>query len=183
VKKWEILTSEIVSRHRIFSVRSQRSRSPDSGKEGQFFVIDAGNWVNVIALTEKDEVVLVEQYRHGNDEISLEIPGGCIDPADPSPLVAAQRELQEETGYSGQDWIELGWNAPNPALLSNRCYTYLARDVRLTGNQKLDGMEEINVLKVALADIPKLIADKTITHSLVITGFYYLDLWKRAHGG
>lgn len=179
MRKWKRLSTKPLGNFRVFSVRQQRNQSPESGKEGDFFVIDAGNWVNVIPLTADEEVILVEQYRHGTDEVTLEIPGGCIDPEDPSPLVAGQRELAEETGYTSEEWIELGCNTPNPALFSNRCYTFLARNARLTRPQKLDGNEEINVRKVPLSEIGPLIAQGKITHSLVITGFYYFDLWRK----
>jgi ADP-ribose pyrophosphatase len=179
LKKWDKLGSEPQGNFRVFSVRKQRNRSADSGKEGEFFVLDAANWVNVVALTPENEVVLVEQYRHGTDSLTLEIPGGCLDPGDLSPQAAARRELEEETGYSTDDWVELGCNDPNPAILSNRCYTYLARNVRLAKAQALDSMEEIAVHKVPLTEIPRLIRERKISHSLVIAGFYYFDLWKR----
>lgn len=182
MKKWERLGSEPMGDFRVFSVRKVKNRSPETRKEGEFFAIDSSHWVNVIPLTPANEVVLVEQYRHGNDTVTLEIPGGCVDPGDSSPLVAARRELEEETGYSGEDWIQLGWNDPNPALFSNRCYTYLARNVRLTKAQALDGMEEISVHTVPLGEIPQLIAEEKITHSLVITGFYFFDLWRKSRG-
>ncbi len=183
MKPWKTLQTTPMGDYRVFSVSKVRNRSPESGKEGDFFVIGAGNWVNVIALTPDDEVVLVEQYRHGSQTLTLEIPGGCIDAEDASPVVAAQRELLEETGYEGKDWVELGWNDPNPALFSNRCYTYLVRNVKFTKLQALDSMEEITVHKVPLKDIDRLIAERKITHSLVITGFYFLDLWKKARPG
>jgi ADP-ribose pyrophosphatase len=182
VKKWDILATEKVGDFRVFSVRKQKNRSPDTGKEGDFFVLDAVDWVNVIALTDKDEVVLITQYRHGSDTLTLEIPGGCVDSSDGSPLVAAKRELEEETGYSGGEWEELGWTDPNPALFSNRCYAYLARGVTLTKAQALDGNEEIEVQTVPLGSIPQLIQERRVTHSLVISGFYFLDLWKKARG-
>jgi ADP-ribose pyrophosphatase len=182
MKKWETIGSEAKGNFRVFSVRKVKNRSPASGKEGEFYVIDAGNWVNVIALTPDNQVVLVEQYRHGSDTVTLEIPGGCIDAEDGSPLIAAQRELLEETGYSGDEWTELGWNDPNPALFSNRCYTYLVRNAKPVKAQALDGMEEIKVSTVPLDSIPRLITEKKITHALIITGFYYLELWRKKGG-
>lgn len=182
MKKWKTESSEKAGDYLIFSIHKRRNRSPASGKEGEFFVIEAPNWVNVIALTPEESVVLIDQFRHGSEQVELEIPGGCIDSGE-SPLAAARRELEEETGYTSSEWVELGWNSPNPAILSNRCYTFLARNVRLSSPQALDGLEEIEVRTVPLANVPKLIASHEIRHSLVITAFYFLDLWKSGKGG
>lgn len=178
MKKWETFRTEPMGDFRVFSVRKQWNRSPESGKEGDFFVIDASDWINVMAITADNQVVLVEQYRHGSDRVSLELPGGCID-AGETPLAAARRELEEETGFTSEDWVELGWNDPNPALFSNRCFSFLARNAKLSRPQALDSMEEITVHTVPLADIPKLVAEQKITHSLILTTFYYYDLWKK----
>ena len=175
LNKWEVLKSVEIERYRIFSLKEVENRSPDSGKQGNFYVLDFPDWINVIPLTTNNEVVMVEQYRHGLDDITLEIPGGCVDPEDPSPLFAAQRELTEETGYSSDDWVEIGVNSPNPAINSNHCYSYLCRNTKLTQAQQLDGMEEIAVHLVPLDEIPELIQQKKIVHSLVITAFYFLD--------
>ncbi len=92
--------------------------------------------MNVIALTDREDVVLIRQYRHGIGEVTLEIPGGLMD-AD-EPLAAAKRELLEETGYRAEEWIDLGYVHPNPAIQNNRCYTFLALGAKLAGAQSLD---------------------------------------------
>jgi 8-oxo-dGTP pyrophosphatase MutT (NUDIX family) len=86
---------------RIFSVRTDRTISPRTGAEHEVYVIETANWVNVIAVTTDERLVMIEQYRHGSATVELEIPGGVMDPRDVSPEAAGVRELREETGYSG----------------------------------------------------------------------------------
>ena len=100
IKKWKIIKSEPLSSNRVFSTRKDTSVSPITGEEHEFFVIEAPDWVNVVAVTDRDEVLLIRQYRHGIESETIEIPGGCIDRAE-TPLEAAKRELLEETGYAG----------------------------------------------------------------------------------
>jgi 8-oxo-dGTP pyrophosphatase MutT (NUDIX family) len=140
-----------------------------------FFIFEPTDWVNIIALTPAGEVVLVTQHRYGSERVTWEIPGGMIDPGE-SPLLAAQRELIEETGYSAQNWELLGCNEPNPAIQSNKCYTFLAQTVRLQHLPDLDPHEDLQVQLVPLQQIPQLIANQTITHALVIAAFYFLML-------
>jgi 8-oxo-dGTP pyrophosphatase MutT (NUDIX family) len=143
-----------------------------------FYTIACDPWVNVIAITEENQVVLVEQYRHGIEGLTLEIPGGCVDVTDSDPCAAAVRELREETGYIADRWSFLGKNHPNPALQNNLCYTYLAEGVRLIESPQFDGSgtEKINTHLVNLSDIGSLIRDGNISHALVITAFHFLTL-------
>ena len=119
-------------------------------------------------------MVLVEQYRHGTDEMTIEIPGGAVDPGE-SPATAAARELEEETGYRASELIEIGRVDPNPAFLSNRCWTYLALGCRSDGTVNLDPSEEIEVSLAPIEDFARLIDDGTITHSLVIAAHDHLQ--------
>lgn len=172
-KPWDIVSSERRDRLRIFGLRIDRAVSPRTGAAHDFYVLEADSWVNVIPITPQREVVLICQYRHGTREVTLEIPGGIVESTD-SPQEAARRELSEETGYEAREFVGLGFVHPNPAFLDNRCYTFLAQDARPTSLQTLDEKEDIQVLLKPLAEIPKLIREGTITHSLVVAAFYRL---------
>jgi 8-oxo-dGTP pyrophosphatase MutT (NUDIX family) len=149
-------------------------------------VVDTPHWVNVVALTSEDQVVLVRQFRHGRESVTLEIPGGMVDVGE-SPLLAGQRELREETGYCSQHWIELGVVEPNPAFQTNLCWTYLALDVQRDSEIALDPGEVIEIELVSLSQIPQLISVGEIRHSLVVCGFFHLlqlaGGWRRPNLG
>ena len=170
-KSWPVVSSRIERVFRIFNLRTDRARSPLTGAEHDFVVLESAPWVNVIPLTRADEVILIRQYRHGIREVTLEIPGGLVEEAD-TPLAAAKRELLEETGYRGETWIDLGYVHPNPAIQNNRCHTFLALGVTQAGPQALDEKEDIAVLLRPLADVPRLIREGEITHALVVAAFW-----------
>lgn len=173
---WERRTSERVYRARVFDVFRDRAVSPRTGHEHEFHVLECSDWVNVVPLTSDDRVVLIRQFRHGVRDFSLEIPGGLIDPEDPTPRHAARREMREETGYDSDDLVPLGWSHPNPALQGNRCHTFLARDVRRVGEPQLDGTEETEVVLVPRDALAELVRSGRIRHALVVVAFHLLGL-------
>ena len=140
---------------------------------------DPGDTIQVMMGTytgTENEVVLIRQYRHGIRDVPLEIPGGLVEGKD-TPEEAAIRELREETGYEASAMIPLGKVLPNPAIQNNRCYTYLAKDVVLAGEQQLDDQEDIEVLCRPFEEVPRLIREGVVSHSLVVAAFfkYYLE--------
>ena len=170
-KPWKLISSRINHSFRIFSLRIDRALSPRTHKEHDFYILESNDWINVIPLTPQNEVVMIYQYRHGIRDNTLEIPGGILEEGD-SPEAAAQRELYEETGYKETEMLLLGSVYANPAFLNNRCFTYIAKDVSLVGEQELDDKEDIEVVLKPLSDIPRLIREGKITHSLVLAAFY-----------
>jgi 8-oxo-dGTP pyrophosphatase MutT (NUDIX family) len=134
--------------------------------------------VNIIPLSPQNEVILIRQYRHGTRDVTLEIPGGLVE-EDDSPEEAAERELFEETGFRASEIIPLGFVHPNPAIQNNRCYTFIAKDVFPDGEQSLDEKEDIEVLRRPVTEIPRLIKEGEITHSLVLAAFYrfFMEYW------
>ncbi len=177
IESWERVESERRGDYNVFHVRADRSLSPASGQEHTFYVIESTDWINVIPMTAEGQVVCVRQYRHGRKEITLEIPGGMVDPGE-TPEEAARREMREETGYDAEAFVYLGAVAPNPAIQNNRCHTYLALNARRDGPQRLEGTEEIAVELVAAADVPRLIVEGHITHALVVAAFYLFDRYE-----
>jgi ADP-ribose pyrophosphatase len=157
-------------------VRRDRARSPRTGREHDVTILETPNWVNVVALTPDGKAVLVRQFRHGTGRVTLEIPGGAVDPSDRSPLAAAKRELREETGYVARRWTRIGVVDPNPAIQTNSCWTFLAEGARLAGAPDPDPGEEIEVVLVPEDRLEFLARRGVIRHSLVIAAFYWLGL-------
>ncbi len=168
-EKQELLTTS------IFAVTARVATSPRTGLRHRFLVIEAPAWVNVVPLTGDGEVVMVEQYRQGTGELTLEIPGGMVDPQDASPAQAAQRELLEETGYLAQTISPTGVVAPNPAIQNNLCHSFVATDLEWRGDPVLDGAEDIETRLVPLREIPAMIRDGRIRHALVVAAFWHLQ--------
>jgi ADP-ribose pyrophosphatase len=182
IHPWKVIKSEVTAQTSIFKLKTLTAHSPTNHQQfHDFFVLEAGDWVNVIPVTSDGRVVLVRQYRYGNGEVTLEIPGGLIDPGQ-TPLESAQRELLEETGYGNGEWTLLGSTRPNPAFLNNWCHCYLALNVEKMSEQNLDEVEEIEVVTVDLKDIPQIIANGDIDHSLVLAAFFYYQLNHRFDG-
>jgi ADP-ribose pyrophosphatase len=170
--RWQSMHSEVDFRCRIFSVRREHSRQLSTGRAHDFFVIDTPDWVTVVPVTADDDVVMVRQFRHGIGALTLEFPAGLVDPSDASSAVAAARELREETGCSAATFEVLGVVHPNPALQSNRCHIFLARDVLRAGPPQWDHTEEIAIETVPLRDVPRLVAAGAITNALTIVAFH-----------
>jgi ADP-ribose pyrophosphatase len=175
-KPWRVLSSQVNESFRIFNLRIDRAYSPRTEAAHDFYILESTDWVNVIPVTSRGEVVLIRQYRHGTREVTLEIPGGIVEHGD-TPEMAARRELIEETGFKEREMILLGSVHPNPAFLTNRCFTYLATDVARVQTQEQDDKEDIEVEVRSLEDVPQLIRQGEITHALVLAAFYryYLE--------
>lgn len=178
MQPWETESSAVVADYGIFRVRKDHCRSPRTRRAHDFWVLETTDWVNVVALTPDEQVVLVRQYRFGSQRATLEIAGGTVDPGE-APVVAAARELREETGYVPESVILLGAVEPNPAIQNNRCYTALALGCRPTGAQELDEREDIVVETRPLTEIPALFARGEITHALVWAAFHHYELWQK----
>src|SRR5260221_22209 len=179
IKPWPKLHSKPLGDFRIFTVRSDHKISPRTEQPHDFFVIDSHNWVNVVALTTDRQLIMVEQFRHGTNTIELEIPGGVIDAKDASPVAAGLRELREETGYEAEQAQLLGRIFPNPAIMSNTCFTVLAQNCRLKHPTELDSGEDLLTRLVPVSDIPALVRSGKIGHSLVVVALYHFELWER----
>jgi len=179
VKDWEKLNSEEIANFRIFKMRRDTRRSPRTGAEHSFFVLESPDWVNVVPLTSDGQVVMIHQFRHGTAEVTLEIPGGMVDAHEDDPAEAVRRELLEETGYAADEIIHIGTVDPNPAFLNNQCHTYLALNARWQQPPQFDGAEDIAVELVPIEDVAGLIGNGRISHALVVAAFYHYENYKK----
>ena len=165
IEKLQGRRAHLVADHGVFKV--ERLVYEITPLPRDIFVFACPDWCNIIAETAEGELVLVWQYRHGSDAMSLEVPGGVIDPGE-EPLDAARRELEEETGYTAESFELVSVVEPNPALQGNRCFTYLARGARLTAKTAFDDLEDLETVVVPARDLARLIDDRVVTHALVV---------------
>jgi 16S rRNA (guanine(527)-N(7))-methyltransferase RsmG len=177
IHPWETLGTEEMVKTPVFGVKRVHRRSP-GGTEAKFFVADMPDWVNVIAMTPDEKIVLIRQYRQGTDSITLEIPGGVVDPGE-SYLETGIRELREETGYEAEEYHQIGLVEPNPALQNNRCATVVAIGARPTAETNFDEHEEIEVVLASLDEAYQLVMRGEITHALVVAAFFHYREWRR----
>jgi ADP-ribose pyrophosphatase len=179
VKKWKKISGKQIADYFIFKVNKNVSQSPVTGKEHTFYALDARDWTNIIAITPENRVVMVRQYRHGIEDVTLEIPAGHVETDDPSSEASIKRELLEETGYEVEEVVYIGAVHPNPAFLNNMCQTFLAKNAKKVGEQNLEETEDILIQEVDLESIPRLILSGEISHSLTIAAFYLFEQYQK----
>lgn len=171
VKKWETVETRRGHEYRIFRTDFVHRRHPQHEHVSEFVVVHPHAWVNILPITSAQEVVMIHQYRHGIDDVTLEIPGGMVEIGE-DPCEAGMRECAEETGYGSDDRADLlGVVQPNPAFLSNECFSYVWRGCKESSIQRLDRNEDIAVELISLSRIPELIRSGRIAHSLVLNAF------------
>ena len=170
---WDVKKDELHVDCRIFEVRKQTLQRRSDGLSGDFFVLNTNDWVNVLALTESNELILVRQFRYGSKEFSLEPPGGVVEKGE-NPLTAGLRELQEETGYVGSDPELLGVVRPNAAILSNRCHIVLVRNVIKLADVNFDQHEELITELYPVHELKRMVQDGSITHSIGLNAILML---------
>jgi len=179
IQPWRVEQSDEIENYRIFKLRREVASSPNGEKRAEFFVLEAPDWVNVIPVTPRGEIVMVAQYRHGSRQISLETPAGLIEP-DESVEDAAARELREETGYSAGSYTVLGSTLANPAFMTNRYTAILAEDVALTDPTKWDEHEELEIKLVPVDDVPNMLARGDVVNSFAVLALSWFLLQR--HG-
>lgn len=178
---WPLEGSETGEDLILFRARYDHRRHPRTGEVLKRIVLESVDWVNVVAVAEDGRLVMIRQFRFGAGYSTLEVPGGMVDPGE-SPLAAAQRELTEETGYSGGDWQYLGAVEPNPAIHDHLCHHFLATGVRRTGEQALMGGEAIRVEPMTEAEVRNAVLSGEIRHVLVLSALCRVyDLWPRPY--
>ena len=168
-KAWKLLKQSPGPELKVFNSRFEERLNPRNGKVLECLILDSKDWVNVVALTPARETVLVKQFRFGSGSVTIEIPGGVIDPGEKHEA-AAKRELKEETGYTSTKWTYLGASEPNPAILNNLCHHWLAEDVVKHHEINLDDGEDIAIITAAIDEIKKAVKSGRLRHALALTG-------------
>ena len=176
IQDWTILKREPVEDFKLFQIQKKQVRSPRTGETSEVQAIKLADWVLILPLTADQEVIMVRQYRHGIERVCLELPGGLVDASDESPGLSARRELLEETGYQADQIKLIGECYPQPAVLSNKCFFYLAKNTTKVQPPHLDSGEDIEIIKIPLNEIPLKIENKEINHGMVLLAFFFLWL-------
>jgi 8-oxo-dGTP pyrophosphatase MutT (NUDIX family) len=167
LKPWKVLESRRLHKHvRLDTCETQRGVVLDA------VIMEYGHWVNLLALTEDQQVVLVRQYRHGIRECIWELPGGMLEEGE-TPLEGGKRELLEETGYTGGRFIEVGKSFPNAASHTNSHYSVLALDVKKVSGQALDDTEDIEVALFPLEEVIAMARRGELPNPMQITALFY----------
>lgn len=163
---WQVLDRRyVLDRQPYMILREDTVLLPNGARIEDYFVFEYPDWVNALAITADNQFVLVRQYRHGNEGVHFELPGGVADPGE-THLTGAQRELLEETGYGGgvwSPWIQL---SPNPATHTNTCHIFLATGVQKMDTQQLDATEEIAVQLLSPAEVLEMLRAGGVAQAL-----------------
>jgi ADP-ribose pyrophosphatase len=170
--EWELISSRYALQDQWIRLRADTYGMPDGEVIEPFYVLECPPWVNVVALTQEGKVVLVRQYRPGSRTVTLELPGGAANPDDPTPLHAIRRELREETGYGGGDFIELGALWPNPASQNNAVHSFLATGVERIAAMEPDDSEFLDVVQLPLGEVIALARNGGLAHALHVAALF-----------
>lgn len=172
-KKWKVLKSEYLHHKPWLTVRTEQVELPNGNQIPEYFVFEYPDWINVIAITKEHQFVFVNQYRHGLGETSYELCAGVCEKEDASPLVSAQRELLEETGYGKGHWQEYMSISANPGTHTNLTHCFLATDVEPVAEQHLEETEDLSVHLLTLDDVKDLLCRDEIKQAI-----HAAPLWK-----
>ena len=170
--KWRKLSSAYIHKGPWATLRSDRCEMPNGHIVEDYYVLEYNNWVNAVAITENNRILMVHQYRHAAGIVSLEIPGGVIDEGE-TPEEALRRELLEETGYQFDNFELLCTIYANPSTANNQTRCYLAQGGKKVQRQHLDVQEELIVETFTIPQVKKLLLNNKIAQSLHCTGLFY----------
>ncbi len=161
---WRQTARRELCRTPVFTVTERSSTGPD-GQQGTYIVNEARDWVIVIPVR-GDKFLMVKQWRHGEQALSIEFPGGVIEEGE-APEAGALRELKEETGAESAELTFLGRMNPNPALFSNHVYVYCAEKLSTGGAQHLDSDEFVRCMEMSQQEVFRRMGSEEFPHALM----------------
>lgn len=166
-RHWKVLTSEYLYREPWLTVRKDSVELPNGGRIPSYYVHEYPDWVNVIAITKDKKFLMIRQYRHALGQVSYELCAGVTETFDGSPLVSAQRELMEETGYGNGTWREFMVVSPNPSTNTNLVYCYLATDIEQISQPSPESTEDLTVHLLSFDEVKALLSADEIKQALM----------------
>jgi 8-oxo-dGTP pyrophosphatase MutT (NUDIX family) len=172
LRPWQVHRSTMLLERRWLKLREDRVTLPDRLEAFDFHVMEMPEWVAVVALTEDDQVLFVEQYRHGCRRVSRELPAGVIEPGE-APVAAAERELLEETGYAAVEFRPLIELLPEPNRCSTKAHIFFAEGARKVGEQQPDTTEQIHVVPVSARALYTEIASGRVQHGVHVAALLF----------
>lgn len=179
---WPVLRSERVYEGSwVVSLREDVLTRPGDDREFTRVVVEDPGAVVVLAVDDEDRVVVVRQYRHAVQHVLLQLPAGVLDEPGEDPLVAAQRELAEETGLAARRWDPLITTFASPGKSSETHTFYLARDLRDVDHDFEAEHEEaeMTVERVPYDDLLDAVVEHRAQDAPLITALLAYDLLRR----
>ncbi|MCA1926913.1 MAG: NUDIX hydrolase [Calditerrivibrio sp.] len=167
---WNFLKKVDNFQDRVLTISHRYWEFTKKGVSAPFTSIDTIDWVVIIPTLKSGEFVLVEQFRPVVESVTIEFPGGGINNNEP-PIDAAIRELEEETSLRAEEIREIGILRPNPAIMSNTCYVYHAKNCTFSGSYNFDQFEDINVKTYSKEMLERMIISGEINHSIVVASY------------
>ena len=161
------LTSETKFEGRIIKVLRDTVEL-ENGKTSAREVVCHNGGVCVAALTEKNEVLLVRQFRYPYKEVLLELPAGKLEKGE-DPFEAVKREQMEETGTTGENYISLGTLYPSPGYCGEIIRIWACR-VAQKGEMHLDEDEFLEVERIPLDKAVEMVLNNEIPDSKTQVG-------------
>ena len=170
--KWQVLSSVYLLKTKWLTVRKDHVRIPSGAEMDDYYVLEYPDWINVIAITEDGKFVMERQYRHGTQTVDYELCAGTVEEGE-SPIDAAKRELLEETGYEGGEWVLYCESYPNPAAMTTTNYSFLVQGVKFSGERHLERTEDISIQLMTYDEVKDLVKNGGVKQGQMLA-----PLWK-----
>lgn len=172
MEKWTLLDSKYIIQRPWATLRVDKLQMPNGNVKDEYYVLEYPTWVNMVGITDANEVLFVRQYRHGSGQIMVELPAGVVE-AGEAPELAARRELLEETGYAFDSIEKICELYANPATSGNITHTYLLKGGRKVQEQELDASEDIEVVHMSIPEARQFLFDNKIGQALHTSALFY----------